>query len=108
MGRAAACGVALRNFELTKSGSSDFATLEPFLLLTPLAIFERPGAGGCASYAIGAGALGGPAEPVFETICSPQRLLAQTSGLSLSRASWIELAALARDAWRSRAAISSF
>jgi hypothetical protein len=28
MGRAAACGAALRNFELTKSGVSDFATLE--------------------------------------------------------------------------------
>jgi hypothetical protein len=57
MGRAAACGAALRNFELTKSGASDFATLKPFPLLTALAVLhERPGAGGCASGTIGAGA----------------------------------------------------
>jgi hypothetical protein len=33
MGRAAACGAALRNFELTKSGASDFATLKPWRML---------------------------------------------------------------------------
>jgi hypothetical protein len=50
MGRAAACGAALPNFELTKNGPSDFATLEPFLLLTALAVLhERPGAGDRAS-----------------------------------------------------------
>jgi hypothetical protein len=57
MVRAAVCGAALRNFELTKSGASDFATLGPFLLLTALAVLhERRGAGGCASGAIGANA----------------------------------------------------
>ena len=55
MGRAAACGAALRNFELTKGGASDFTTLEPLHLLTALAVLhERPGAGGCNFYAIGA------------------------------------------------------
>jgi hypothetical protein len=61
MGRAAACGAALRNFELTKSGVSDFATLEPFLLITALAVLhERPGAGGCASLPIASASRLGP------------------------------------------------
>jgi hypothetical protein len=45
-----------------EKSASDFGTLEPFLLLTALAVsHERPGAGGCVSLPIGASAWASPA-----------------------------------------------